>query len=57
VVRESTARALIYRRGPGEILTVNHCGRGWWDPQDADKGDVFDLEQYLGPRLNFGQVR
>ena len=31
-VRESTRRALKYRRGEGEIIIVNHDGRGWWDP-------------------------
>ncbi|HTV46455.1 MAG TPA: DUF3991 and TOPRIM domain-containing protein [Stellaceae bacterium] len=55
--RESTRNALKYRRGKGEILIVNHDGRGWWDPQSAAKGDVFDLVQYLDPNLNFGQVR
>ena len=30
-VRESTRRALEYRRGAGEIIIVNHDGRGWWD--------------------------
>ena len=53
----STRRALKYRRGRGEILIVNHDGRGWWDPQSASKGDIFDLVQFLDPRLNFGQVR
>jgi hypothetical protein len=55
--KESTRRALKYRRGAGEVLIVNHGGRGWWDPQSAAKGDVFDLVQHLDPRLNFGQVR
>ena len=55
--RESTRRALKYRRGEGEILIVNHDGRGWWDPHSAAKGDVFDLVQHLDPSLNFGQVR
>lgn len=54
---ESTRRALKYRRGKGEILIVNHNGRGWWDPMSRAKGDVFDLVQHLDPRLNFGQVR
>ena len=27
--RESTKRALKYRRGEGEIIIVNHDGRGW----------------------------
>ena len=53
----STRRALKYRRGAGEILIVNHDGRGWWDPHSSAKGDVFDLVQFLEPGLNFGQVR
>ena len=56
--RESTRRALKYRRGKGEIIIVNHDGRGGWDPGDAQaKGDVFSLLQYLEPGLNFGEVR
>ena len=55
--KESTRRALKYRRGEGEVLIVNHDGRGWWDPQSTAKGDIFDLVQYLDPNLNFGQVR
>jgi hypothetical protein len=55
--KESTRRALKYRREEGEVLIVNHDGRGWWDPQSAAKGDIFDLVQYLDPNLNFGQVR
>ncbi len=55
--RESTRRALKYRRSKGEILIINHDGHGWWDPHSAAKGDVFDLVQYLDPSLNFGQVR
>jgi hypothetical protein len=33
--RESTPRALKYRRGKGEIIIVNHDGRGWWDATEA----------------------
>jgi hypothetical protein len=55
--RGSTRRALKYRRGPGEVVIVNHDGRGWWDPHSTAKGDVFDLVQFLDPGLNFGQVR
>ena len=55
--RESTRRALKYRRGEGEILIISHDGHGWWDPQSSAKGDVFDLVQHLDPSLNFGQVR
>jgi len=55
--KESTRRALKYRRGDGAILIVNHDGRGWWDPRGTAKGDVFDLVQHLDPHLNFGQVR
>jgi len=55
---QSTPKCLKYRRGPGEVLIINHNGRGWWRPtSDTDKGDVFSLAQHLDPRLNFGQVR
>ncbi len=56
-IRESTRRALKYRRGKGEVLIVTHDGRGWWDPLSQAKGDIFDLVQYLERSLNFGQVR
>ena len=56
--RESTRDALKYRRGEGEIIIINHGGRGWWDPMHADaKGDVFGLVQHLEPQRNFGEVR
>jgi Toprim-like/Protein of unknown function (DUF3991) len=55
--RQSTRRALKYRRGEGEVLIVNHDGRGWWDPLSQAKGDVLTLVQYLDPDLNFGHVR
>ncbi len=55
--KESTRRALKYRRGEGKVVIVNHDGRGWWDPLSSAKGDVFDLVQFLDPSLNFGQVR
>ncbi len=55
---QSTPKCLKYRRGPGEVLIINHNGRGWWRPtSETDKGDVFSLAQHLDPRLNFGQVR
>jgi hypothetical protein len=50
---ESTRRSRKYRRGSGEILIVNHNGRGWWDPLSEAKGDVFTLVQYLDPSLTF----
>ena len=53
----STPKCLKYRRGAGEVLIVNHGGRGWWDPMSDAKGDVFSLTQHLDPALNFGQVR
>ena len=55
--RQSTRRALKYRRGEGEVLIINHDGRGWWDPLSQAKGDVFNLVQHLDPSLNFGHVR
>jgi len=54
---ESTPKCLKYRRGAGEVLIINHGGRGWWDPMSDAKGDVFSLTQHLDPALNFGQVR
>ena len=50
---ESTRRSLKYRRGPGEIVIVNHNGRGWWDPLSEAKGDIFTLVQHLDPSLTF----
>jgi len=59
---ESTAKCQKWRRASGEIVIVNHDGRGWWDPQRpgtdrGGKGDVFTLAQHLDPALNFGHVR
>ena len=54
---ESTRRCLKYRRGAGEIVIVNHDGRGWWDPLSEAKGDIFSLVQHLEPGLNFTQAR
>ena len=54
---ESSRHSLKYRRGPGEILIVNHDGRGWWDPQSDSKGDIFSLVQHLDPGLSFGAAR
>ena len=54
---ESTRRSWKYRRGAGEVLIVNHDGRGWWDPHGDRKGDVFALVQFLEPGLTFGQAR
>jgi hypothetical protein len=54
---ESTRRSLKYRRGGGEIIIVNHDGRGWWDPLSEAKGDIFTLVQHLDPSLNFGEAR
>jgi hypothetical protein len=55
--KESTRDCLKYRRGEGEVLIVNHEGRGWWDPQSDHKGDAFSLVQFLDPTLNFGMAR
>src|SRR5580698_10092148 len=54
---ESTRRSLKYRRGEGEIVIVNHAGRGWWDPLSDRKGDIFTLVQHLDHGLNFGEAR
>ncbi|HRO00420.1 MAG TPA: DUF3991 domain-containing protein [Nitrobacter sp.] len=47
-LRESTPKAIKYRRGKGEIVIVIHEGRGWFDPLSEDKGDVFSLARHLG---------
>ena len=54
---ESSRRSLKYRRGEGEIVIVNHDGRGWWDPLSAAKGDIFTLVRHLDPGLNFADAR
>ncbi|SDR59333.1 Protein of unknown function [Rhizobiales bacterium GAS113] len=54
--RESTRRAVKYRRGQGEIFIVIHDGAGWFDPLSDAKGDVFNLVQHLHGG-SFGSVR
>ena len=46
--KESTRRALKYRRDEGRIVIVIHAGRGWFDPLSDAKGDVFGLAEHLG---------
>jgi hypothetical protein len=53
---QSSRQNLKYRRGDGEILIVNHDGRGWWDPLSAAKGDIFTLVRRLDPGLSFGDA-
>jgi len=45
--KESTRRAVKYRRGDGEIIIVIHDGKGWFDPLSEAKGDVFSLAAHL----------
>lgn len=47
-VRETTPKAMKYRRDDGEVIVVIHAGRGWFDPRSEAKGDVFSLAQHLG---------
>ncbi len=47
-LKESTRKAVKYRRGDGEIVIVIHDGRGWFDPMSEAKGDVFSLAEHLG---------
>jgi hypothetical protein len=54
---DSTRNAVKYRRGPGEIIIVNHQGQGWFDPSSDQKGDVFSLAQHLNPEMSFGDAR
>lgn len=51
--KESSKRAVKYRRGKGEIVIVTHAGKGWFDPMSEAKGDVFSLSEHLG---SFGFV-
>jgi Protein of unknown function (DUF3991)/Toprim-like len=46
--KESSQRAVKYRRGEGEIVIVTHGGKGWFDPMSDAKGDVFALSEHLG---------
>jgi Protein of unknown function (DUF3991)/Toprim-like len=46
--KESSKRAVKYRRGDGEIVIVTHAGKGWFDPMSEAKGDVFGLSELLG---------
>lgn len=47
-LRESTPKAIKYRRGEGEIIIVIHRGLGWFDPTSDAKGDVLSLARHLG---------
>ena len=51
--KESSKRAVKYRRGEGEIIIVTHAGKGWFDPMSDAKGDVFGLSEHLS---SFGFV-
>jgi hypothetical protein len=44
--RESTKRAMKYRRG-SDVIIVIHQGQGWFDPLSDKKGDVFALASHL----------
>lgn len=46
--KESTRRAIKYRRSKGQIIIVIHDGGGWFDPLSDAKGDVFSLAMHLG---------
>ncbi len=46
--KESTRRAIKYRRDEWRIVIVIHGGRGWFDPLSDAKGDVFGLAEHLG---------
>lgn len=46
-LKESTRRAIKYRRTDGAIIIVIHDGKGWFDPLSEAKGDVFSLVSHL----------
>ena len=54
---ESSRHSLKYRRCEGEIIIVNHDGRGWWDPLSEAKGDIFTLVRHLEPGVGFTDAR
>lgn len=45
--KESTRKAMKYRRVDGAIIIVIHDGKGWFDPLGDQKGDVFRLVEHL----------
>ncbi|MBB5538816.1 DUF3991 and toprim domain-containing protein [Rhizobium giardinii] len=45
-IKESTRRAVKYRRGAGIVIVI-HEGKGWFDPLSEAKGDVFSLMGHL----------
>ena len=54
---ESTRRSLKYRRGEGEIVIVNHDGRGWWDPLSDGQGRHLHPRPASRPRPEFRATR
>jgi Toprim-like/Protein of unknown function (DUF3991) len=52
--KESSKRAVKYRRGKDEIVIVTHAGKGWFDPMSEAKGDVFGLSEHVS---SFGFVK
>jgi Putative Ig domain len=46
--KESSKRAVKYRRGEGEIVIATRAGKGWFDPMSDAKGDVFGLSEHIG---------
>ena len=49
----STRRSPKYRRANGDVIIVNHDGRGWYDPKSRAKGDVFTLVRHLDLAIEF----
>ncbi|HML43922.1 MULTISPECIES: DUF3991 and toprim domain-containing protein [Xanthobacter] len=45
-LKESTRRAVKYRRGDDIIIVIHH-GKGWFDARSEAKGDVFSLVEHL----------
>lgn len=53
-LKESTRKAVKYRRGDGIIIVI-HDGKGWFDPLSDVKGDVFSLIEHLDD-IGFAEV-
>lgn len=53
-LKESTRKAVKYRRGDGIIIVI-HDGKGWFDPLSDVKGDVFSRVEHLDD-IGFAEV-
>jgi len=50
--KESTRRAIKYRRGKGQIVIVIHDGHGWFDPSLTLRATCFRLRCISARRIS-----